>query len=214
MTDNTGLVAEVRLTREEKKAQTRERLLEAAWSVFVERGFLAPTLDDIAEAAGLTKGAVYSNFANKDDLVLAVIEGKALDQILDNIKEVDFEASADTQAVAAGARFMATYEQKPLLFSLEFTLYAARNPELSARLGALQREIHDTVAEIITRTSADFGATLPMSASHLAILFDAFATGLALLRLHDPDIPADLYGELIRVVYQAGDQMESGTAPS
>ncbi len=214
MTDNAGLLADVRLTRDEKKAQTRQRLLDAAWAVFTERGFLAPTLDDIAEAAGLTKGAVYSNFAGKEDLVLAVLEGHAITQILDNVKGVDFDASADEQASLAGERFMATYEQQSLLFWLEFTLFAARNPELSARFGAVQREIRETVAEIIERTSREFGATLPLSPSHLAIMFDVFATGLALARLHDPDIPPELYGELIRLVYSAGDQMESGTEPS
>ncbi len=75
MTDNAGLLADVRLTRDEKKAQTRQRLLDAAWAVFTERGFLAPTLDDIAEAAGLTKGAVYSNFDSKEELFLALLAG-------------------------------------------------------------------------------------------------------------------------------------------
>src|SRR5881227_1014476 len=62
-----------RLTREEKKAQTRERLIEAAARGFAEKGFATTSLDEVADAAGLTKGAVYSNFENKEDLVEAVL---------------------------------------------------------------------------------------------------------------------------------------------
>src|SRR6266568_6891513 len=69
-----GVPTGQRLTREEKKAQTRERLIEAAAKVFAEKGFAATSLDEVADTAGLTKGAVYSNFENKEDLVRAVLE--------------------------------------------------------------------------------------------------------------------------------------------
>src|SRR3954468_12512488 len=69
-----GVPTGQRLTREEKKAQTRERLIEAAARVFAEKGFATTSLDEVAEAAGLTKGAVYSNFENKEDLVTAVLK--------------------------------------------------------------------------------------------------------------------------------------------
>src|SRR5713226_7690587 len=63
-----------KLTRDEKKARTRERLLDAAADVFARRGFHAASLDEVADEAGLTKGAVYSNFTSKDDLIVALIE--------------------------------------------------------------------------------------------------------------------------------------------
>jgi len=56
-------------SREEKKALTRARLLDAAATVFARRGFAAASLDEVAEEAGLTKGAVYSNFESKDELI-------------------------------------------------------------------------------------------------------------------------------------------------
>src|SRR3954453_14539757 len=68
-----GVPTGQRLTREEKKAQTRERLIEAAARVFAEKGFATTSLDEVAEAAGLTKGAGDSNFENKEDLVVAVL---------------------------------------------------------------------------------------------------------------------------------------------
>jgi AcrR family transcriptional regulator len=63
-----------RLTRAQRRQQTRARLLEAAGQVFARRGFHAATLDEVAEAAGYTKGAVYANFANKDGLFLALLD--------------------------------------------------------------------------------------------------------------------------------------------
>jgi len=66
--------SEPRLNRGQRKAQTREQLLDAATRVFAERGFEAASLDEVAAAAGYTKGAVYSNFASKTDLVIALIE--------------------------------------------------------------------------------------------------------------------------------------------
>jgi AcrR family transcriptional regulator len=66
-----------RLTREESKARTRSELLRAASRLFVRNGFVATSLSDIAEEAGLTKGAVYSNFASKEELFLALLQERA-----------------------------------------------------------------------------------------------------------------------------------------
>src|SRR5580693_3466877 len=62
------------LTADRRRQQTRDHLLAAAADVFAERGFHGASLDQVAAAAGFTKGAVYSNFKNKDDLFLALIE--------------------------------------------------------------------------------------------------------------------------------------------
>ena len=64
-----------RLTREESKARTRQELLRAASRLFLRNGFVATSLSDIAEEAGLTKGAVYSNFESKEELFLALLAG-------------------------------------------------------------------------------------------------------------------------------------------
>ena len=57
-----------------RRAQTRERLMAAAASVFAERGIIGASVEEICEAAGFTRGAFYSNFADKDELVLALIQ--------------------------------------------------------------------------------------------------------------------------------------------
>src|SRR3954471_701676 len=66
-----------RLTREERKAQTRSDLLRAASRLFVRNGFVDTSLSDIAEEAALTKGAVYSNFESKEELFIALLQETA-----------------------------------------------------------------------------------------------------------------------------------------
>src|SRR5205807_10250328 len=88
-----GVPAGQRRSREEKKAQTRERLIEAAARVFADKGFATTSLDEVADAAGLTKGAVYSNFENKEDLVRAVLE--VHDQRLHSIADAAGDGTRD-----------------------------------------------------------------------------------------------------------------------
>src|SRR5204862_4334863 len=65
-----------RLTQAERKQRTRAELVSTARNAFLERGFHGASLDEIAEEAGYSKGAVYSNFAGKDDLFLAVLDAQ------------------------------------------------------------------------------------------------------------------------------------------
>ena len=90
-----------RLNRQERKSQTRERLIDAAAQVFARQGFEAASLDEVAAAAGYTKGAVYSNFASKTDLFIALIERRIEVQTAEH--ERRFEG-LDLQAMARGLR--------------------------------------------------------------------------------------------------------------
>ena len=62
------------MTRAESKERTRQRLLAEAQRLFRERGYAATSLEQIAEAAEVTKGAIYGHFASKEDLLLSAIE--------------------------------------------------------------------------------------------------------------------------------------------
>src|SRR5437764_11063484 len=114
----------VKPSREEKKAQTRASLIDAAGRVFARHGFAVASLDDVAEEAGLTKGAVYSNFKNKDDLITELIAER-----LDNTNHalanfVDRHASADEQAAQAGELFMRHLDanRDTYLLAMEFNI--------------------------------------------------------------------------------------------
>ena len=142
------------LTPERRRQQTRDHLLEAAARVFGERGYHGASLDDIAAAAGFTKGAVYSNFKSKEDLFLALLESRFASE-LEDLKAVlaQSEVGADDRL----SDFVTLIVEQPndparvtwgTLYE-EFHLYARRNPEARARLAELDRRDVASVAEIL-----------------------------------------------------------------
>src|SRR4051812_17686336 len=134
--------AAARLSREEKKAMTRTKLLDAAATVFARKGFAGASLDDVAEEAGLTKGAVYSNFANKDELISTLLDER-LDRPQERITElVDRTQPPEVQAQQAATIFMSMVEREreAHLLGVEFMAYLARNPN-EARRGSYRDRV-------------------------------------------------------------------------
>jgi AcrR family transcriptional regulator len=189
--------------REEKKAATREALLEAATKVFARQGYVAASVDDVAWEAGLTKGAVYSNFDSKDALFAAVIERYHDKQVLEIVDRVDWSAPASEQAAWAGEQFMSIRDSDLFLLMLEYTLYAARFPAGREPMRAGHRRFKEAVAASMERMDADLDwdirATLPFI--ELVTAFFALSDGIALQRLYDPDsCPEDLYPRVLTIL--------------
>jgi AcrR family transcriptional regulator len=131
----------VRTTRVERKAQTRSDLIAAGHRVFVERGFHAATLDDIADAAGYTKGAVYSNFRGKDDLFLALLDEHYERRVRAHCElmlGLDLDDPEETWRAIARIMIEA-YERDPAWWTLvsDFSTHAARHPQTRGRLRGL-----------------------------------------------------------------------------
>src|SRR5437016_11788706 len=99
-------------SREEKKARTRTRLLDAAATVFARRGFAAASLDEVAEEASLTKGAVYSNFESKDDLIVALLDERLDRRLLGVATAVDPAGNVEQQATQAAAAYLKVIERE------------------------------------------------------------------------------------------------------
>jgi AcrR family transcriptional regulator len=195
--------ARQRLTREEKKAQTRERLIEAAAKVFAEKGFAATSLDEVADAAGLTKGAVYSNFENKEDLVRAVLQ--AQQDRLHSIGDDTGEGTTEERAALAARRFgdAIARERHTFLLHIEFAAYALRNPEIYADFLAAHRAGREDVARMIREHAVDTPWTDPQQK---ALIFDVIGNGIALEKLIDPEaVPDDLFARLLPVLIDAFD---------
>ena len=102
-----------RLTREEKKARTRAQLIDAAATVFARRGFVAASLDEVAEEAGLTKGAVYSNFASKEELFQGVIEDR-LNEPMKHAADVIDSTMGTTEEMAQASIHISPRGSMPL----------------------------------------------------------------------------------------------------
>ena len=172
----------------ERRAQTTQRLLDAAAGVFAERGFHAATVDDIADAAGYTKGAVYANFAGKDALFLALLDRHLDDQIaqIDRMRAAPSDADLRAELRDASAEQLATGGSFGLL-TLEFWLYAARDATARDALAARYRRIRDRLAAVIAERDVASGATDSASAHELAAQVLALDAGLFLQHLIDPD---------------------------
>ncbi len=195
-----------RLTREEKKAQTRERLIEAAARVFAEKGFAATSLDEVADAAGLTKGAVYSNFENKEDLVVAVL--KAHQDRVSGISDIATELPTLEEQQALAARLFSesvARERDAWLLLLDFTTYALRNPSVYPGFVSRHRAGRQRVARMIEENAPPAGANrFKTNAERAALIFEIIGKGIALEKLIDPDgIPDDLFGRLMPILIEA-----------
>jgi AcrR family transcriptional regulator len=175
----------MRMTRAEQQQRTREEILAAADRLFVEQGFHATSLDQIAAAAGYTKGAVYSNFDAKEDLFFAVYEARveaamaALDS--SDARELILSAASDTGTRRGrDDRWLATF--------FEFWAHVVRRPALRARFAAIHARAQAPFEAALERLAAERGVELPVAARPLNVAMTAMALGLALERLVQPEV--------------------------
>jgi AcrR family transcriptional regulator len=174
---------------------TRDKLFEAAARVFEEQGINAASIEAIAAAAGFTRGAFYSNFASKDELIVAMLEDHVEQTIRRNL---DLLAEhQDLRDYIHAFRNMDRARQDPLgrapLLHMEMILFVARaekrRPELAKRLRARRQML----TEIIAITSKHGGKNFENPA-WLAAIFLALEDGFRLHRLIDPETtPADSF---------------------
>ena len=172
--------------RQQRRIQTMERLLDAAAEVFADVGFHAATVDDIAAAAGYTKGAVYGNFENKDALFLALID-RHVDSQLAQIDAV-VTAAADLGASLGDAAEEQVDRVRAFgLLMLELWQYAARNAEARAALAARYAAVRERLAGAIEERRSASGATDPRRPDDVATLVLALDAGLFLQQMLDPE---------------------------
>jgi AcrR family transcriptional regulator len=178
-----------RLTRAERRTQTRQLLVEAAARVFARKGYGGASVDDIAEEAGFTVGALYSNFSGKQELFMAAFE-RHCDQDLAQVQALlATEAPLEQQLDAITRRFgsLDAAHRQWWLLSMELWLYAQRDPTARERMVALRRKVRQTIAEALQRQAARTGQPLPVPASDLAAAMLGLWQSLMLQRLTDPD---------------------------
>jgi AcrR family transcriptional regulator len=195
------------LTRGETKARTRARLLNAAQEVFAERGFFAASVEEVAERAGFSMGAVYSNFDTKADLFLALFEEHIARQVQEYLALLASAETVEEQARAAADHWMRYVREHPEYFPLflEFAAYAAREPRLLASLATRLRALHEAFTRMVAGGAAEHGIDLrPETAAQLGVVVTALANGLALAKLADPEaVPDELFGSFLAVFFGA-----------
>jgi AcrR family transcriptional regulator len=208
-------IAQTALSRAEKKLVTRSRLLDAAEQVFSSRGFADASLDEIAEIAGLTKGAVYSNFDKKLDLLLAVLDERMNRRFMSITEIVDTTRALPEQAEEGGRLFMEAFQEERELYLLwlECSVHSVHDPDVRDALVKLDHAIRDAVADFITYHAGLLGLSLPLPAKQLATAVTCLADGLALERMKDPEsVPDDLFGTLLMLIYRGLEQERESPA--
>jgi AcrR family transcriptional regulator len=129
--------AVARVTRQMSKAMTRERLISEAERLFRERGYAATSLEQIAEAAEVTKGAIYGHFSSKEDLLLSALEATPTRNWA---AELNGQSGTVRERLAGFGRAMAAdpdfTDQARLAAELEFTAALLRNPDALRRYSA------------------------------------------------------------------------------
>ena len=135
-----------RVTRAESKERTRQRLLAEAQRLFRERGYAATSLEQIAEAAEVTKGAIYGHFASKEDLLLTVIEA-GRDTTPDYVTMLNDRSRPLRERLAEFSRAVATEDPgdaAELAMFLEFFAALLRAPDALQRYSSgLERQIQE-----------------------------------------------------------------------
>lgn len=190
-----------RLTPERRRELTRTALIDAATELFAQRGFHATSLEEIAESAGFTRGAIYSNFKNKDDLLLAVVDRYnelLLSAFAEALERAAKEARVDRIAAALWKEMLGRDPYLTLL-SLELHLHALRDPGFRSRLNEFNRRQRQSTAELIRAQSAREGIPLKVPAEDLADILWASTTGIQEFAALDDDL--DRWGHLVEVFF-------------
>ena len=192
-----------RLTREQSKAQTREKLHAAARSVFARRGFHGSSVEEIASEAGYSTGALYSNFEGKEDLFLVLMEREIDEHAREIAQAVEERPSIAERAQGGAQQWMTMIDREPelLLLFMEFWAYGVRDPQMRPKVAARFAQVRALLTKLISDGMREFELELEISPEHLAVAIDALADGIARQKLADPQaVPDDLMGRVLSLL--------------
>jgi AcrR family transcriptional regulator len=181
-----------RLTREESRAQTRARLLDAAYQVFATEGIEPASIDRIAELAGYSRGAFYSNFQTKEELLAALAERESERSAADfrAMEEAHLPPDQQVQVLREYALAEST-DKRACLFYLELEMYGVRHPEVRPTIGEFVRRDTERAGRFLDRLFDLFGVTEHPPSELIVSSFIAMAQGLTMRQIVDPDTLSD-----------------------
>jgi AcrR family transcriptional regulator len=202
-------------TRKERQTRTRELLMESAATVAARRGIERASLDEVAERAGFTKGAIYANFSSKEELFLAMLDAHFEARLEELDRIVSTEADPDAQAREAAQGLMRMLDAQPEHHRLffEFAVHAARNEDFREQLVARYRSLRERLADLLAERVERLGIDPVVPPADVAAMAFAMANGMALERLLEPEaVPDTLFGEMIATFF-IGLRARAGVPP-
>jgi len=177
------------LSRAERKLQTRAAIIDAAAELFAKQGIEATSLDRIAGTIGLTKGAVYSTFASKEELIDAVAESRSVLIDPDPLFRADLSLREGLRSIAeAFLALRPRLTREILSLELELSLYAERHPSWGrAELRAVREARHEEAARL-EAAALERGEPLTMPSEDFFVALEALLVGIARERFRDPRV--------------------------
>ena len=177
-----------------RRSATRARLLDGALEVFAERGFHGASVEDICDRAGFTRGAFYSNFGSKDELVLALFQAttdRLLEQIAALLPELANQPGTLLDAVLGLLDEASPDQRQWHLISTEFTLHALRHPEAARALNRQRAMFRDSLTKLVEEMSAASGLTFSVPPEQFVRMVIALHEGARSQSLLEPrKVPA------------------------
>jgi len=191
--------ARKRLTRQESKEVTRTRLIEAAERLFIRKGFNDASVEEISEMAGYSRGAFYSNFDDKEQIFLAVVDRrrpKALDAIFQQVSE------PAERIVAVREWFSNQWRLKDFIaLRMEFSRRAMRDRSVRKHLAELRRQELETYAASVGRYLNATEGVPGDRPEIVALVLLAVAHGLGSLAIDvEPDLE-QMYTDASKLVF-------------
>ncbi len=188
------------LTRREKQQRTRKSLIKAASEMFCQRGLDGASIDEVAQAAGYTKGAFYANFKSKEELFLVMLDERFSEELerLDGLLAGTDEPEEEAAAAAADFISFATDEAWQRL-SVQFLAYAARNEEFRQELATRQKAMRERMARVFARWKQGFDADFPLPVEEITAMTFFMADGFLSGRIIEPELSDELYTTMVSV---------------
>lgn len=204
----------VRRTRGEAREQTRQRLLDAALEVFLEKGFAASSVEDIAAQAGFTRGAIYSNFEDKDAVFLALMDARMAYRVAEVTRVMTTSSPLSVFGDLRQWSDQARDGDGWLRLFAEFRAHALRNESARLRLVERDRALRDAYARAIEAQFAAVGLTPPAPGGDLAIIVYVLDTMIPIQHALDPEgVPEGFLFEALTLLFRAGLALAETTAP-
>ena len=199
-----------RKTQAEKRDETREQILAAASRVIADRGFHAASLDAIADEAGFSRGAVYYNFADKEELFLELLDRRCAERAQD-LRDVftDIDDPDDVEATSRQAQVAADHALDAMTgdtewrsLYLEFLAHAARDAAFRRRFAKRCADMRGALDEVVAQRTAPVADALGMEPEQLTLVIDALGTGLMTAHLlHGPRaVTPDLFSKTLALL--------------
>lgn len=209
-----------RKTQAERREDTRDELLQAAARVFAHRGFHATSLDAIAEEAGFSRGAVYYNFADKEELFLELLDRRCAERAQDlraflaGTEDDVAETSRQAQLAAEHALDAMTGDPEWRALYLEFLAHAARDTAFRKRFFKRTDGMRGALEDVVLQRAGPFADALGMEPKQLAVVIDALGVGLwAHHMLHGSRaVPRDLFSKTLALLVE-GIAARAGATP-